>query len=309
MAILESDNLLIAMWILSMAIIFFNTLVLALGLPNRRETGVNKLMIYLTMGSNYFTAAFLLIVLSMDSAKENFDEVDKKRFQLLCNLAGYFGLTATQISLWSMLIAALNLLLSLLFPRKFKRGKNYDILVRTVVLGELMILIPACCIPFLPIPKFYEAQRNTWDSVCLPIHAAHEPFWAYTAFWFLVSTVAVATLLLTFALLICYLKRQKQETAHAIPMQARLIQKKSSQVKRMSCLMMSYTLCWIPALAVCVIMFAGHSVSTGIVQWVVGFVLPLGSAVGPLWYIINTGLSGSTMENCMDLCCTKGMSN
>ena len=306
MAILESHSLFVAMWILFVAIILCNTLVLVLGLPKRRETGVNKLMIYITMGSNYFTAAFLLIILSMESGKSDFDQLKKTRFQLLCNLAGYFGIASLEISLWSMLIAALNLLLGLLFPRKFKRGKNYVLIVRTVVLGELLLLLPLSAIPFIPISQFTEAQRNTWDSLCLPIHCSHEPFWEYSAIWFLISTGVVATLIITFGLLICYLKRQKQEAANAIPMQARLIRKKSSQVKRMSCLMMSMALCWIPALSVCVVRFAGHYVAVSVVQWVFGFVLPLGAAVGPLCYIINTGLSGSTMENLIDVCCTKG---
>ena len=294
------------MWILFVAIVLFNTMVLVLALPKRRETGVNKLMITITMGSNYFTAAFLLIILSMDSGKKDFGDNEKMRFQLLCNLSGYFGTASLQITLWSMLIAALNLLLGLLFPRKFKRGKNYVFVVRTIVLGELVFLLPLCAVPFLPISQFTTAQKNTWDTLCLPIHSSKEPMWGYTAIWFLVSTGVVATLIITFAMLIGYLKKQKQEAVNAIPMQARLIRKKSSQVKRMSCLMMSVALCWIPALTVCVVSFGGHFIATNASQWVFGFVLPLGAAVGPLCYIINTGLSGSTMENFVNVCCSKG---
>ncbi|XP_071963270.1 uncharacterized protein [Antedon mediterranea] len=145
-------------------------------------------------------------------------------------------------------------------------------------------------VPYLPVQYFKPTVQTYWNTLCLVLRPPQESLWIYTLVLFCYSAFVVLTISLEILLIICQLQRQKNTLVMAIPMEARVIRREIVFAKRFSFIILATTVCWIPVLVIGFNAYAGSSISTGLIQWVFGFVLPFESIVNPLLYLATLGM-------------------
>ncbi|XP_071798848.1 uncharacterized protein [Asterias amurensis] len=293
-----SDSLAAGMWTVALMIIFINVLLIVMGWPRKKETTVNGFYLYYLLLCNLLTAIFVLLLASMNNGIKEDDGGDKK-YRALCSFSGYLGIASWLLSLSGMLTMASNILLWLLFPRRFKRGKNYLPKMRAIAFIEALIIIVVLIVPFLPVDVFEIAQGSSRHRLCLPLYHLFTPMWEVTLVLYVLESLGIFIIFLLCAVMFCHLGRQQNILESAIPMEARVVRKNSLLVKRLSCLYLGMGFFWIPPLLTLLCMFAGINVSDTVLQWMFGVVQPFGSAAGPFLYLLRVSCKNYTFSSCL----------
>lgn len=234
------------------------------------------------------------------------DDGDNEKYRALCSFSGYVGIASWLLSLSAMLTMATNLLLWLLFPRRFKRGKNYLPKMRAIALIQALIILLVIIVPFLPVDVFDVGQLSSRHRLCLPLHHLFTPMWEATLVLYILESLGIFSIFLLCAVMFCHLGRQQNILISAIPMEARVVRKNSLLVKRLSCLYLGMGFFWVPPLLTLLCMFAGINVSDTVLKWMFGVVQPFGSVAGPFLYLLRVSCKNYTVSSCLRGARSKG---
>ncbi|XP_033123925.1 uncharacterized protein LOC117122453 [Anneissia japonica] len=290
MALFASNILIGFIWTCIVVSIVINIFCFVIRLLQKRECRITSFFLHNLAAANTLVSIFLILIAAMDANFAlNTPRETLHRYQSLCNLTGFIGTLAFNMTLTIMITMSTDLLLRKLFPRKFRRTKNYLPFYRILFLAEWVAVCAVSAIPYLPVQYFQPNVQHFWDTLCLPLRPPQESLWIYTLVLFCYSAFIVVTISLEIFLIICQLQRQKNMLIMAIPMEARVIRREIIFAKRFCFIILSTTVCWIPVLVVGFNAYAGSSISKGLIQWIFGLVLPFESILNPLLYLATLG--------------------
>lgn len=190
---------------------------------------------------DFFMGVYLLIIAVVDTYYRGIYSIYDKiwRESFLCKFAGFISTFSSELSVFTLTVITIDRLICIIFPLKVKRlGLKKAFVVMPCVWTLVFFLSASPLLGFDYFSNFYGRS-----GVCLALHITPDKpkGWEYSVFVFLVLNL-VSFLVIFISYLWMFMVARKTTTA------VRKSKAKSdkSMAKRMTLIVMSDFLCWVP---------------------------------------------------------------
>lgn len=290
-----SDVLAIAMAIGSTTLLVLVILVFLIGLLKKRETMKDTILMCNMMFAFLSYAIFQMIAIILKTLVEKDQTLMKDESDSWCKVVGAVGIFAITSSLGATLIFAFHLFYDQVQSETSKRNKHT--FIKLSMLTEYLLLLVIAAIPCLPISSLkYACNQGT---LCLPLNATSDSAMKVWTISLLTMDVLTAVITIVILVYVSYCMHHQQGLISTmIPMEARVLRKKATKIKRIGLLLLTVLAFRLPGVGVLLGISLGIEISDMTIQWVYGFILPLGGIVACTLYLIMVGCKNSMQKRC-----------
>lgn len=270
-------------WVLGTIACFGNLLVFCWRLRDFRNGKVHSFLIANLAIGDFFMGVYLMIIAVVDTYyRGKYFRFDRFwRESALCKIAGFMSTFSSELSVFTLTVITIDRLVCIIFPLKLKRLGMKEALIVMPSLWVLVLLLAAC--PLLGIDYFDNFYGRS--GVCLALHITpnHVDGWEYSVFVFLaLNFFSFLLIFLSYLWMFFVAKR----TTKAVRKSKAVSD--TSMAKRMTLIVMTDFMCWIPIILLGFSSLGGARVPQQVYAWIAVFVLPLNSAINPVLYTIST---------------------
>ena len=311
---MQNTLLRIAMWFLGFSAMFGNMFVVIIRVNEKSQSVVQlkqKLFISNLALSDSLMGIYMIILASADTyyGDEYFRRSEEWRTGLVCKIAGYLGLLASEASVFFITLISVDRLLSVVFPfGQIKlRSRSSKISVGVIwIVSFLVALIPillsgpesnfydlsdVCMgLPLITRPASYKIETSGVSNQLafdLPVAKDSQPAWYFSIAIFLgLNMVCFVSILLCYvAILLSAQKSAKMSGRQEVKEEIKMAIK-------MAALVGTDFLCWFPVILMGILSQTGAVViPLDAYVWSVVFILPVNSSINPYLYTLATFIS------------------
>ena len=190
---------------------------------------------------DFFMGVYLMIIALVDTYyRGKYFRYDRFwRESALCKFAGFMSTFSSELSVFTLTVITIDRLVCIIFPLKMKRLGMREALIVMPALWTLVLFLSAS--PLVGIEYFNNFYGRS--GVCLALHITpdHVGGWEYSVFVFLVlNFVSFLLIFLSYLWMFFVAKRTTQAVRKSKALSD------TSMAKRMTLIVMTDFLCWVP---------------------------------------------------------------
>lgn len=275
--VLGTNLLRVCSWIISIFAIIGNMLQLIILFCNRDELTVYKLLMYNLGFSNLLMGVYLMMLCCVDAHTygEYYNYVQAWQYAGGCQVLGFIGMFATQLSLCILVLITVERFLLITYAVQIEKQMRIQHAKFAVLLSWLYSLVVA----FLPATNKASSFNRT--AVCLPLDLSSGSAVGYIV-W-LLSTYITGFL----AILGCYVILYRSIYKTTVAMETRTME--IQVAKRLSMIIFSNFLCWLPiSIAGFMALYSNVDFNVRVAKFLLVFFFPLNACTNPFLYAIFT---------------------
>ncbi|XP_064651598.1 uncharacterized protein LOC135502578 [Lineus longissimus] len=282
--LMAREELKTAIWLLGFLSIFSNVLVIVFRSKTIKSNTVQKILIINLSVSDFLMGVYLIII---GSADVHFKDVyylheAEWRQSPMCACAGVFSLVSSEMSVFTLVFITCDRVLAIVFPFSGLRTTSKRLIITLSIAWSLVVGLAS--LPLLlggVFDTFY--GRN---GVCLPFGISQGiSLWEHDMLNLTVLTInLIGFIIILFGYLAIY--RTIRKSSHRMKgfQQDSGVNKEVKFLKKMSLIVMTDFLCWVPIIVLKFLEFRGLKIPPEVSAWTAVFVLPLNSAINPFLY-------------------------
>ena len=280
--LMANSFLQVAIWILGLAAVLGNMLVISWRVVRDRKRCYSFLVINLSI-ADFMMGIYLLIVASGDVFyRGNYAlHAEAWKKSLTCKFAGVISTLSSEMSVFMLVVITAERFGVIMFPFSHKT-LSYKKAVALCSSGWATFLI-LCVIPVTSVSYF--GDNFIENGVCLLFNIASGKAaagWEYVTFLFLnFNLAAFLFLMIAYLLIHKSLSKSRKDTDRQVT-EAEL-----ALTRRFAMIVATDFICWVPIIFTTFLALGGLQVNPQVSMWMAIFILPLNSAVNPFLYTFS----------------------
>ena len=314
---MRNQLLQVCIWILGLAALIGNSMVIVLRYKQRREPCKNKTHCFLVLNlavSDLMMGIYMLIIAIADVQFGNnfFNGAERWRSSAVCKIAGVLSVLSSEASVFFVTIISIERFIGIVFPfSTIKiRGKSSKVIVSIIWVAAICLSVPTVtsgsdskvyglsdvCIglPFITRPSSVStSEKRVYYSISLgaftvqtAVAQGSEPSWIYSIVLFLgVNLLSFMIVLCCYITIFVSIKKTAKKTVRVAAHRKEEIE----MTFKMACIVVTDFVCWMPIIIMGILSQTRTVIiSSELYTWIAVFILPLNSSINPYLYTIHT---------------------